>query len=246
MRLGLIADIHGILPALEAVLRDIARKRVDQLICLGDVAFGPQPREVLQCVRSLGCPVIMGNADARLLDPTIPASEPFTSDIRTNTWARRLSEWCNSFLRPDDHEYMRTFLPTFTVDLGVDTLLCYHGSPRTYFDAIYATTPAEKLAEMFVGSDATILAGGHTHRQLYRRWRHRTLINSGSVGRPYDGDEQATNVLPWAEYAIITTQSGVLSIDLRHVAIDVAEIIRVTRESEMPGVESWIADYHIE
>ena len=69
MNIALISDIHGNLAAFEAVLADIERVQPDQVDCLGDVlAEGPQPREVLARLRALGCPVVLGNADAELLD----------------------------------------------------------------------------------------------------------------------------------------------------------------------------------
>ena len=72
MRIGLIADIHGNLFALDAVLAALARIGMDELICLGDVAaLGPQPREVIERLRALRCPVVMGNTDAWHLDPAL-------------------------------------------------------------------------------------------------------------------------------------------------------------------------------
>ena len=71
MRIGLIADIHGNLIALETVLAELAREPLDQMVCLGDVAaLGPQPGEALARLRALGCPVVMGNTDAWLLAPS--------------------------------------------------------------------------------------------------------------------------------------------------------------------------------
>src|SRR5215213_4747892 len=78
MTIALIADIHGNLAALEAVLDVLGVEPPDEIVCLGDVAaMGPQPREVLRRLHGLGCPVVMGNADAELLDP---ASMETTND----------------------------------------------------------------------------------------------------------------------------------------------------------------------
>jgi predicted phosphodiesterase len=70
MRMALISDIHGNLVALEAVMNDLERQGAERMVCLGDVAAsGPQPRGVLQRLQALDCPVVMGNADAWLLEP---------------------------------------------------------------------------------------------------------------------------------------------------------------------------------
>ncbi|MBI3286567.1 MAG: metallophosphoesterase family protein [Chloroflexi bacterium] len=77
MRVAIFSDIHGNLVALEAILAEIERERVDQMICLGDVAAtGPQPAETLHRLRELNCPVVMGNTDARFLNP-----QPFEATV---------------------------------------------------------------------------------------------------------------------------------------------------------------------
>ena len=87
MRIGLIADIHGNGIALDVVLAELARERVDEIICLGDVAaLGSQPREVLARLRAIGCPVVMGNTDAWL------AAWPPARAISPEVFAK--TEWC--------------------------------------------------------------------------------------------------------------------------------------------------------
>src|SRR5882724_189823 len=98
MRIGLIADIHGNLLALETVLDELAREGVNELICLGDVAsLGPQPAEVLARLRALGCPVVMGNTDAWLLTP--PAGDAAEEEDRS---MYRLNAWCAAQLSSRD------------------------------------------------------------------------------------------------------------------------------------------------
>ena len=111
MRIVLIADIHGNLPALDAVLAEIAAEHVDQIVCLGDVAAtGPQPRAVVQRLRELGCSVVMGNADITLLDPP----QPSASDETTRR-IEEISAWGATQLSREDKDYIRTFQPTIAV-----------------------------------------------------------------------------------------------------------------------------------
>jgi predicted phosphodiesterase len=139
MRVAIIADIHGNLQALEAVLAEIAAEPVDRIVCLGDVvSFGPQPREVIARLRALGCPVVVGNADAEVFDPR-PSDGDVTDEgqhfIDMNRWTRGL-------LSEDELAYLRGFQPTVMVELGGGkTLLCYHGSPRSFNDRILPETP---------------------------------------------------------------------------------------------------------
>jgi predicted phosphodiesterase len=246
MRIALIADIHGNLPALEAVLAEIAAQPVDQIVCLGDVlSFGPQPHEVLARLRALGCHVVMGNADADALDP--PALDGMEGD------RRRLGDmdvWTHSLLTEDEQAYMRSFQPTVTVDLdGERTLLCYHGSPRSFRDRILPETPHETLDEWFAGRDSALYAGGHTHLQMLVRHRRALVLNPGSVGLPYDthpptSDRGARNPA-WAEYAVLTLEGGRMHVDLRRTPFDTDALLRAARTNGMPHVEWWSSDWDL-
>jgi putative phosphoesterase len=239
MRIALLADIHGNLGALEAVLADLQREPVDQLVCLGDVAiFGPQPRQTLARVRALGCPVVMGNTDAWALDPH---PHPVRNDETPKINAVEL--WTAAQLRDEDRAFIRTFAPTVEISLGqAQRLLCYHGSPRSFHHAIVATTPEDQLGEWFAGHDALILAGGHTHAQFLRRWQDRMLLNPGSVGLPYErlADGRTRNP-PWAEYAVLTWADGRLGIDLRRTPVDLTALQQAVRQTDMPFADWWLA-----
>ena len=137
----------------------------DELICLGDVsALGPQPREVIERLRTLRCPVVMGNTDAWHLDPAL--AEGSSAPVLA------ISHWCTAQLTADDLAYVRTYSPTVARTLpDGTTLLCVHGSPRSFDDAITATTPDDTLDAMLDGTNAAIMVGGHTHIQMLRRHR---------------------------------------------------------------------------
>ena len=242
MRVALIADIHGNLVALDAALAEIARERVDQVVCLGDVAAtGPRPAETIERLQGLGCPVVMGNADAWLLDP-----EPSGVDDEDIRRIEAIDRWCAARLSAAQLAYVATFQPLVQVALddGV-ALLCFHGSPRSYDDIILATTPDDELDRMLAGHRATVLAGGHTHAQVLRRHQHAVLINPGSVGLPYEqiGSPGQTRNPPWAEYAVIGWAAGRLSVDLRRVPVDVGAVIRDALASGMPHAEWWARDW---
>ncbi len=155
MRIGVIADIHGNLVALEATLAALTRERLDRLICLGDVAvLGPRPAATLARLRDLGCPIVMGNTDAWLLAAPHPDREPPMQELTT---------WAVAQLSDADRAFIGTFPPTLTVPLaGAATLLCCHGSPRSYDEVIAATTPAETLDTMLAGHAAAALIVGGT------------------------------------------------------------------------------------
>src|SRR5262245_53448353 len=145
MRIAIIADVHANRVALDAALADIAALQPEQIVCLGDVAAtGPQPRQVVERLRALTCPVVMGNADAWLLEP-----QPFESGDEDMRRFEAIDHWCAAQLSPIDMAYLRTFQPTVELPLGAGaTLLCCHGSPLSNTDIIRATTPDDELERM--------------------------------------------------------------------------------------------------
>jgi predicted phosphodiesterase len=234
MRVALIADIHGNLLALDAVLEELERDPVDAILCLGDVAVGPQPTETVERVRALGCPVVMGNWDAYFVDGFPDPG---------NELAQRLTEigaWWADQLTPEQRKYMECFPPCVELDLNGDLrLLAYHGSPRSYEDFVYATTDDDELEEMLDGKHAPVIALGHTHFQMLRRHDDVLLVNPGSVGLPFARRARVMSMSPWAEYGILTVEDGRLSVDLRRTPFDVQRLIRLIVASGMPHAAWW-------
>ena len=237
MRVGLISDIHGNRPALDAVLAELEREDVDQIVCLGDVAVGPQPAEALAGVRELDCAVVMGNWDAAFLgEMPEPQNEIATMLVETATW------WAG-FLSPADREFIQSFRPQLELDLDGRAALCFHGSPRSFDDWIIATTPADdELRPMLDGVQETLLIGGHTHVQMVRRLGETMIVNPGSVGLPFrEWSPRPVRISPWAEYGILSAQDGRLSVDLRRVGYDVEAFLKLSLESGMPHAEWWVS-----
>jgi putative phosphoesterase len=242
MRLALISDIHGNLFALEAALTAIRENDVNDIICLGDVAaFGPQPRQVLARLREIDCPIIMGNTDEWLLNP-----KPHPVRDEDSHKFTAVEMWAAEQLTTADKAFIQTFQPTIQQQLNETvSLLCFHGSPRSNTEIIRATTAEERLAEALDGQSATIMAGGHTHTQLLRRYQQSYVINPGSIGLPYEykTDSASVRTPPWAEYAIIELENNKLAISLHHVRYDVRPVIEVARQSGMPYANWWTQDW---
>jgi len=234
LRIGLIADIHGNYIALDTVLAALERERINELICLGDVAaLGPQPGEVIARLRELGCPVVMGNTDAWLL-----SSSPITG---ADVIDRTITQWSMAQLTDEDRAYVGAFPAMIERSLGTGrTLLCFHGSPRSFDDTIIATTPDDDLDTMMHGHDPTIMAGGHTHIAMLRRYRDRQIINPGSVGLPGVGSVRPYNRdVHWAEYAVLDRDDDQIRIAFHRTALDVEKMIAAAYASGMPEPAWW-------
>jgi putative phosphoesterase len=218
MRIALISDIHANEIALQAVLADIKKVGVDQVICLGDVAtLGPQPKASVELLRDLHCLCIMGNHDSFLIEPgLIHAYTHVPVIIQSVDWAREQ-------LSVEDLNFVRTFQPRIEIALDTNlSLLLFHGSPRSNVEDILATTLPEALDGILAGYTATLMACGHTHIQMLRQHRGILVVNPGSVGMPFKehaAGKQPT-ILVQAEYGIVEAKEGNIEVSLRRVPLD--------------------------
>jgi predicted phosphodiesterase len=166
--LAALYDVHGNLPALEAVLAEAGDA---QLVFGGDLAAGPLPAETLDRIMELDALVLRGNADRELL------SGPSGGLI---------DEWVVGQLDDRHREYIAALPEQIVLDVeGVGHVLFCHGSPRSDEEMILKTTPDEWLREMLAGVEADVVVCGHTHMQFDRRVDRWRVVNAGSVGLAY-------------------------------------------------------------
>jgi putative phosphoesterase len=161
VRIAALYDVHGNLPALEAVLAELEREPVDEVVFGGDLTWGPQPHETLELVRSIeNARFVRGNADR----------EP-------DEWERsRLSEQEVAFLQGQPPEIER------------DGVLYCHATPRSDEEIVTPATPDERLREILAGVEQRVVVAGHTHMQQDRTVGDIRFVNAGSVGLPYEGE----------------------------------------------------------
>lgn len=246
MRILIFSDIHGNGVGLAAMLADINGESFDQLVCLGDaIQGGPQPHEVVEQLRTLGCPVVMGNADDWLLTGQASAAEPVDDERQRLLDAVR--HWSLAQLNAADLDFIRAFTPTVPIALEDGrALLCYHGSPHSYDDVILPTTPDSEVRALLAPVESTIYTGGHTHVQFIRHFGRTFHFNPGSVGFAYrhnQAEDVAFRADPWAEYAILTVTEERLALEFRRVPYAAAELIAVYRASNRPFADVAIAQY---
>ncbi len=239
MRYAFISDIHGNLHALDLVLADIEHQQVDQLLCLGDIAsLGPQPVETIDRLRQLQIPILMGNHETYLLNPSLTENHL--------PWLRAAELWCVEQLSERDINYMASFQSTLNLNPNPDfSILCYHGSPRSNEEFLYPTASPETLDEAFADQTANLFIGGHTHIQMISQHRGKTLLNPGSVGMPFVFPMSGPNqrAIRRAEYAIVDVADGRLTVNLHHLPIDFEHLARVSRASGLPDVEFWLSTW---
>jgi putative phosphoesterase len=208
LRVAALYDIHGNLPALEAVLAEVEREGVDAIVVGGDIAAGPpQPREVVELLRSVpNARCIRGNAD-RVQDPQYGDDEGLA--------------WLLERLDEDQVKWL-TELP-FSARL--DDTLYVHATPQDDETIVTELTTDEKLAGLLAGVDEGRIVAGHTHMQLERLVGEKLFVNAGSVGWPYEGS-------PGAYWAILDE-----GVEFRRTDYDRERAAELIRRSGHPRAE---------
>lgn len=223
-RVAVLADVHGVLPALEAVLAEGDVRAADAIVLAGDIASGPQPVETLDLLRSLGERVVWvrGNADRELVEMARGEFEQEPPDA--------VSPWAARELRADQVELLAS-LPT-TVTIG-EVLYC-HATPRDDEEMVLVDSPISRWAQVFGGlpDEVRTVVCGHTHMPFARQVDRRLVVNAGSVGMPYGA--------PGPSWALVTPEG----VQLRRSALDSTKAAeRIVAESSYPGREAWVAEY---
>ncbi len=235
MRLALISDQHGNDVAFRAALEDVELLGVTEVVCLGDaVQGGTEPAQTLDRLAALGCETVLGNADAFLLEVDDDSPEPVTE--------RQLEvrDWTLSQLAPSQLEQIRAFAPVVRRELDGVSLLLFHGSPRSYDDVLLPELGGEAL-DPFLGHDAALLAGGHTHLQWTRRIGDALYVNPGSVGVSYDRHPDPPVLRPLAEWALVTVEDGAVAVEFRQVPYAIDDFRAAAEQSGRPYAAEFAA-----
>ena len=210
-RVAVLADVHGNLPALDAVLAEVEGEQVDLIVSGGDVAAGPMPAECVDRLRELGDRVawVRGNADREGAMPEAVATA--------------LVPYLAARLGSD----RRTFISSaaITMEVEVDTLgrvLACHGSPRSDEEILTRLSPDRRVDEALARVDAQLVVCGHTHVQFDRLVSGWRLVNAGSVGMPYEGRRGAFWALLGPE------------VELRRTEYDVEAAVAAIRGTDYP------------
>ncbi|HJR60348.1 MAG TPA: metallophosphoesterase family protein [Vicinamibacterales bacterium] len=228
MRLAVLNDIHGNLPALEAVLDDVLRRGLDRIVVGGDVFPGPMPHLVLRRLRDVGIPVdfIYGNGEIAILEHLagkVPALLPPSY--------LPLIRWNADQLDRAERELVASWPMTLhlTVPPLGDVLFC-HATPRNENEIFTPLTPEDRLIPIFDAANASVVVCGHTHVQFDRRIGRTRVINAGSVGMPFGP--------AGADWLMLGPD-----VELRHTPYDLGAAAERIRGSGCPAAEEFATKY---
>jgi predicted phosphodiesterase len=237
MRVAALYDIHGNLPALDAVLQDIRQADIDQIVVGGDVIPGPMPRETLGRLLDLGLPThfIYGNGELAILAQMEGARTGSVNYWGTMTGARppetiiEIYRWTAAQLQPEFEPVLARWPKTFQLEIGgLGQLLFCHSTPRSETDGFTRLTAEDRLLPIFEGLNATVVVCGHTHMQFDRMIGRTRVVNAGSVGMPF-GE-------PGAYWLLLGPE-----VQLRHTPYDLAKAAERIRATSYPQAKEFAA-----
>jgi putative phosphoesterase len=226
MRVAAIYDIHGNLPALEAVLQELRQAEVDQVVVGGDVVPGPMPRETLRRLLDLDLPVqfIQGNGDREVLARMRGADTDALPEQ-----AREAVRWTAQQLQPEYEQVLASWPTTLRVQIrGLGEALFCHATPRSDTEIFTRLTPEDRLLPVFEGLQVSVVVCGHTHMQFDRMIGRTRVVNAGSVGMPF-GE-------PGADWLLLGPD-----VQLRHTPYDLAKAAERIRDTHYPRAEDFAA-----
>lgn len=229
MKVAIISDIHGNATALESVLRDIFSKGVSDIVVLGDLVFrGPEPKRVLDLLRSTSALVLKGNTDEWIIRG-IKEDEVPTSDYRIMNLER---QWTVDQLTAEDLKYLGSLPLECSMSLSSTmSVHCFHATPDDLFEVILPSEPVDKFRKkIMTKKQASIYAYAHTHHPLLRYIDGKCIINPGGVGYTFDGYTQSS-------YAIVEEENGQLRVSIERINYNVAQVIDLYEKLQYPNAE---------
>jgi putative phosphoesterase len=225
MRLAFFSDVHSNLPALEAVLEDIASVGVDARYALGDlVGYAPWPNEVLERLQAEGITSVMGNYDEGtgfdMAECGCAYTNPTEKALGDESFA-----WTKAHTNEANKAWLRSLPRDIRFEADGKRYLLVHGSPRRINEYLYEDKPDATFARIAESADADVIVCGHTHRPYDKRVGDFRFINDGSAGKPKDGD-------PRACWALLDTATDALS--FRRVEYDVERTAQAILAGDLP------------
>ena len=225
MRIAALYDVHGNLPALEAVLAEVERERVDLIVFGGDIVAGPFPRETYAAYRGLGerALALRGNVERAILEIHRGEREPREGAAG--------DPWVVARLSGDEVETLGALPEQLRLEVdGLGPVCFVHATVRDDEELFTEETPDDVVAAMFAGADTGVVVCGHTHMQVDRRVGGVRIVNAGSVGMPYEA-------LPGAYWALLGPD-----VELRRTDYDLTAASALVAVLDWPRAEEFVRE----
>lgn len=230
MKIAAIYDIHGNLPALNALLEELEAIQPDLIVCGGDIASGPLPGQTLERLFQLGDRVrsIRGNGDRAAVAAF--DNQPMPSEMPE--MGRQINKWVAEQLTRSHREFLANLPEQITLQVeGLGEILFCHATPRSDEEIFTPITPQDRLDSIFSGVNQRIVVCGHTHMQFEMQVGETRIINAGSVGMPYADSLGA--------YWLLLSPEGY---EFRRTPYDREAAAEELRKSSYPGIHRFVEE----
>jgi predicted phosphodiesterase len=231
-RLAVLSDVHGNLPALEAVRAAVAKASPDVVLVCGDLVLnGPNPAEVIDTFQDMdkaGAIIVQGNTDIAVADFDYAAAFPQFTDGVPDAFVAA-AEWAHEQIGPERVDWLRRLPAERRVRADDDTLvLACHASPGSQTAGFDQSLDPTVVIERVARTDARVIVCGHTHLPEVRDLGWKVIVNDGSAGYVFDGDPSAT-------WALIDIAGGEVTAEIRRVEFDALEVANAISARGLPG-----------
>lgn len=229
IKVGVLSDIHGNMEALTAVLEDIDFLEIKRLLILGDLALmGAEPNETVDFVRKLASEydtdIIQGNTDLFIVNDELPNVPDF---------AKNSIIYAKKVLSEENKSYLKLLPQTKSIKIGNTSILMVHGSPRKNDENIFPAKNIEEINPMIAGTTESLILCGHTHLPAGYQIENQTVVNVGSVGRPFTENQKACYVV----LEIDEEKQNSFSVEHRFVNFDVETSAKKLSQLDFDGAE---------
>jgi putative phosphoesterase len=231
VRIAALSDVHGNLPALEAVHKAVNAARPDFVAICGDLVFnGPDPAGTLALVQELqraGAFITLGNTDVAVADGDFTAAFPWFTEGAPDSY-QVAAEWARDQIGDDGIDFLRRLPSERRLRVGDDLVLFCHASPGSLTNGLGADLDPVVTIDRVSGTDAKVIVCGHTHLPEVREVGWRTIVNDGSAGYVFDGD-------PTASWALIEIDDDGVRAEIHRTNYDVMAAANAVSARGLPG-----------
>jgi putative phosphoesterase len=247
MKIALFSDIHANLPALESCLESIDGQKPDMVYCLGDlVGYNIWPNEVINEIRKRRIPVIAGNYDFGIGRKSDDCGCAY-KEAREKEMGKISISFTNSIIKEEERNYLRTLPAHIHVEFKLNEdslfLLMVHGSPRKINEYLFEDRDEKSMMHIMETYYADVMLFGHTHQPYHRTFEYlkngqrayRHAINTGSAGKPKDGDPRGCYVLLTINENSSTLHKESIQVEFVRFSYDVEKAAKAIEESILPG-----------
>lgn len=247
MTIALFSDIHANLPALQAFFEDVDRRNPEAIYCLGDlVGYNIWPNEVISEIRQRRIPTISGNYDFGVGRTSDDCGCAYKTDAEKAMGEISIS-YTNQVIGDEERRFLRQLPAHIRIEFQLNqdklSLLLVHGSPRKVNEYLFEDREEKSMLRIMKQAEADIMCFGHTHRPYHRVFSEGTgedlrywhAINTGSVGKPKDGDARGCYVLLTIDELTSPLTKDSLHVEFIRFEYDVERAARAIEESPLPA-----------